>query len=421
MARRIWIVGGLLVVAVLGWTLVARTATADTAYRFVEVAQGDVESTVSATGTLQATETVEVGTQVSGQIAEIYVDFNERVEAGRLLATIDPTLLEQAVRSAEVGLARSKADLDQAGREADRMRALHEQQAITDRELDAQLYQLAVAEANYRDAEIGLERAERNLDYSEIRAPIDGVVIARNVEVGQTVAASLSAPVLFILAQDLSQMEILAAIDESDIGQIAEGQDVHFSVQAYSNRSFEGLVRQVRLEASTQDNVVTYGVVVAVDNEDGALLPGMTATIAVVVDKVENALHVPNTALRFRPTDEMVLELQAAGPLEAREGEGEAASPGADAPRGSRPAGAGRDAQNTATLWYVSDDGALRTARVRTGLSDGVNTAVTSPSEDVQAGLQVIAAVTTAAAAEAVENPFQAQQQDGPPGRGGVR
>lgn len=421
MARRIWIIGGLLVVAVLGWTLVARTATADTAYRFVEVAQGDVESTVSATGTLQATETVEVGTQVSGQIAEIYVDFNERVEAGRLLATIDPTLLEQAVRSAEVGLARSKADLDQAGREADRMRALHEEQAITDRELDAQLYQLAVSEANYRDAEIGLERAERNLDYSEIRAPIDGVVIARNVEVGQTVAASLSAPVLFILAQDLSQMEILAAIDESDIGQIDEGQDVHFSVQAYSDRSFEGQVRQVRLEASTQDNVVTYGVVVAVDNEDGALLPGMTATIAVVVDKVENALHVPNTALRFRPTDEMVLALQAAAPPEGQGGEGQATSPGADEARGSRQAGAGRNAQNTATLWYVADDGALRTARVRTGLSDGVNTVVTSPSEDVEAGLQVIAAVTTTAAAEAVENPFQSQQQDGPPGRGGVR
>ena len=421
MARRIWIVGGLLVVAVLSWTLVARTATADTAYRFVEVAQGDVESTVSATGTLQATETVEVGTQVSGQIAEIYVDFNERVEAGRLLATIDPTLLEQAVRSAEVGLARSKADLDQAGREADRMRALHEQQAITDRELDAQLYQLAVAEANYRDAEIGLERAERNLDYSEIRAPIDGVVIARNVEVGQTVAASLSAPVLFILAQDLSQMEILAAIDESDIGQIAEGQDVHFSVQAYSTRSFEGLVRQVRLEASTQDNVVTYGVVVAVDNEDGALLPGMTATIAVVVDEVENALHVPNTALRFRPTEEMVLALQAAAPPEGRGGEGQAASPGAGEVRGSRQPGAGRDAANTATLWYVAEDGALRRARVRTGLSDGVNTVVTSPSDDVEAGLQVIAAVTTTAAAESVENPFQSQQQDGPPGRGGIR
>lgn len=419
MKRPIWIVGILLIGAVV-WTTMARTASAGTAYRFVEVSTGDLESTVSATGTLQATETVEVGTQVSGQIAEIYVDFNESVETGQLLATIDPTLLEQAVRSAQVGLARAKAELDQTGREADRTRQLFEQDVVTQQELDAQLYQLALAQASYSDAEIGLERAQRNLEYSEIRAPIDGVVIARNVEVGQTVAASLSAPVLFILAQDLAQMEILAAVDESDIGQIAEGMDVHFSVQAYPDLSFDGQVRQVRLEASTQDNVVTYGVVVAVDNDGGKLLPGMTATISVVVERVEAALKVPNTALRFRPTEEMLLAVEREERPSANGADGVPAErDGEPAAGGQRSAGMNPD--QVATLWYVTEEGALRAARVSTGLTDGVSTVVTSRSDDVRAGLQVIAAVTTATAAEAVENPFQSQQQDGPPGRGGIR
>lgn len=417
MKRRIWIVSALLIAAVVSATLVARTASADTAYRFVEVSAGDLESTVSATGTLQATETVEVGTQVSGQIAELYVDFNESVVTGQLLATIDPTLLQQAVRSAEVGLARARAELDQAEGEAERTRQLFERAVVTQAELDVQLYQLALAEASYSDAEIGLERAQRNREYSEIRAPIDGVVIARNVEVGQTVAASLSAPVLFILAQDLAQMEILAAVDESDIGQIAEGLDVHFSVQAYPDMSFEGRVRQVRLEASTQDNVVTYGVVVSVDNESGKLLPGMTATIEVVVERVEDALTVPNTALRFRATEEMLLAVERE--VEAPGDRGPTAGEGGEPPAELR-RGAGAGGGNTATLWYVAEDGSLRMARVETGLSNGVSTVVTSRSEDIRAGLQVIAAVTTASSAEAVENPFQTQQQSGPPGRGGV-
>ena len=359
--RRIWIISSLLVVATLGWALAARTGTASTTYRYVSVSEGTIESTVSATGTLQATETIEVGTQVSGQIAQIYVDFNEAVEAGQLLATIDPTLLEQAVRSAEVGLARRKAELDQTTSEAFRTQQLRDQQVVSEQELAVQLYQLSLAQANYKDAEIALERAQRNLEYSEIRAPIGGVVIARNVEVGQTVAASLSAPVLFVLAQDLGQMEILAAVDESDIGQIAQGQDVHFSVQAYADRNFEGHVQQVRLQASAQDNVVTYGVVVSVDNADGALLPGMTATIAVVIEKAENALSVSNTALRFQPTEDMLLSMpERAAPTDGAAAEG---APAGAARSGNRPAGAARGGANAgsvANLWYVDADGALR-------------------------------------------------------------
>ena len=195
---------------------------------------------MTATGVVQATETVEVGTQVSGQIAEIYVDFNDRVSAGDLIARIDPTILEQEVQSADVNLARNQAELDQTRRELERTTELHETQVVTDSELDLASYRFALAEAAFRSAEINLERARRNLEYTEVRAPISGVVVSRDVEVGQTVAASLSAPILFLLAQDLSEMEILASVDESDIGLIHEGQPVHFTVQAYPERAFNG-------------------------------------------------------------------------------------------------------------------------------------------------------------------------------------
>lgn len=381
---------------------------------------GDVESTVTATGNVQATETVEVGTQVSGQIAQLYVDFNDRVAEGELLARIDPTILEQEVRSARVNLARNQAELDQALRELERVESLHAAGVLTQTEFEVAQYQQALAEAGYESAEISLERAQRNLQYTEIRAPIDGVVIGRAVELGQTVAASLSAPVLFVLAHDLAQMEILASVDESDIGQIREGQSVHFNVQAYPDRTFEGTVRQVRLEASTQDNVVTYSVLIAVGNEDGSLLPGMTATLDIVLERLEDVLAIPNTALRFRATTEMQEAVVRSAdparerPAAATEGSGSAFT--ADAPT---PLTQGLRGEATSMLWYLDADAQLRVARIRTGLSDGTQTVILDAPDNVQAGLQVIAAVTTAPAETAAENPFQTQQQTG--GAGGRR
>ena len=242
---------------------------------------------------------------------------------------------------------------------------------------------------------------------------------------------------LFVRAQDLARVEILASVDESDIGRITEGQEVHFGVQAYADRQFEGHVQQVSLRASTQDNVVTYGV--AVDNEDGALLPGMTATIDVVIEKVENALVVWTTALRFRPTGERLgaqgernrsPQVGEDGAVDGSGGPRQTGSAGERRGRGLRQAGAGQGragggaerSGGIATLWYETEDGVRRTARVRTGLTDGVQTAVTSPSEAVQPGLPVIAAVTTVACEVAtVGNPFQQQQSTPPRGRGGPR
>jgi len=418
--RKIWVGTVLAGVAVLAWAVTMNANTAGTSYRFVEVAMGDVESTVTATGNVQATETVEVGTQVSGQIAQLYVDFNDRVAEGELLARIDPTILEQEVRSARVNLARNQAELDQALRELERVESLHAAGVLTQTEFEVAQYQQALAEAGYESAEISLERAQRNLQYTEIRAPIDGVVIGRAVELGQTVAASLSAPVLFVLAHDLAQMEILASVDESDIGQIREGQSVHFNVQAYPDRTFEGTVRQVRLEASTQDNVVTYSVLIAVGNEDGSLLPGMTATLDIVLERLEDVLAIPNTALRFRATTEMQEAVVRSAdparerPAAATEGSGSAFT--ADAPT---PLTQGLRGEATSMLWYLDADAQLRVARIRTGLSDGTQTVILDAPDNVQAGLQVIAAVTTAPAETAAENPFQTQQQTG--GAGGRR
>src|ERR1044071_7984235 len=292
------------------------------AYRYATITRGNLESTVSATGALSAVTTVQVGTQVSGQVSQIYVDFNDRVKKGQLLARIDPTLQQQAVLDAQAGVVRAQADLDRSKSEYDRNKTLYDQKVLTATEFNTAQYNYTVAQASVKSAQVALDRARKNLSYTEIYAPIDGVVVQRNVDVGQTVAASLSAPQIFLIANDLSQMQILANVDESDIGQIHEGQPVRFTVQAYANQTFEGSVRQVRLQSATTENVVNYTVVVTVANPKGTLLPGMTATVEFLTGSAENALIVPNAALRFRATPEMMAEAgvsNATGPRTAAE------------------------------------------------------------------------------------------------------
>jgi HlyD family secretion protein len=280
-------------------------------YRFATVERGNLEAAVSATGTLSAVTTVQVGTQVSGKIVEIKADFNDRVKKGQLVARIDPTILQQTVRDAQAGLERNQAEFEQAEREYKRAAGLFERKVLTEIEFNTAKYALAVARANVKSAQVAVDRARQNLAYTEIYAPIDGIVVERNVDVGQTVVASMSTPQLFLMAQDLSQMQILASVDESDIGAIHDGQNVRFSVQAYPNEKFNGQVKQVRLQSKTTENVVNYTVVVLVSNNDGKLLPGMTATLEFLTGTVTDALLVPNSALRFRPTDQMRAEVAA--------------------------------------------------------------------------------------------------------------
>ena len=329
--KKLWAFLTVVTTAGVLYGILGGSSANEVSYRFVEVERGTVEKVVASTGNMQATETVEVGTQVSGLLSEIQVDFNDQVKKGQLLARIDPTILQQEVRSAEASLARSRAELDQANRTLARATELFDQGVATALDLETSQYQYDVASASLEQSQVNLERAERNLEYTEIRAPIDGVVIERAVELGQTVAASMSAPVLFILAGDLGEMEILASVDESDIGLINHGQEVQFTVQAYPGETFHGEVGQVRLQSSVMDNVVTYDVVISVDNADGRLLPGMTATVEFIVARASDALKVSNSALRFTPTQSMMAEL---AELRDKEGGAERRPPG---PRPRRP------------------------------------------------------------------------------------
>jgi HlyD family secretion protein len=404
----------LLVLAAV-WIYQRRADGEESPYRFATVERGDLEAIVSATGKLDAVTTVQVGTQVSGQIEQILVDFNDKVKKGQLIARIDPTLQEQAVRDAQAGLERNQAEREQAEREYDRNRQLFERKVLTEIEFNNAKYALAVARANVKSAEVALDRARRNLAYTAIYAPIDGIVVERNVSVGQTVAASLNTPQLFLIANDLAHMQILASVDESDIGVIADGQPVRFSVQAYPNRTFPGRVQQVRLQSTTQENVVNYTVVVNVDNPDGKLLPGMTATIEFVTGSASNVLLVPNAALRFRPTKAMFAEMRAQRGQSADDAARERRWQGRDAAGGARDrnqAGAGRRA-NVAMLWYLGEDGKLATARVRTGLTDGQRTQV--EGEKLSEGMQLIIGVTQASPANASTSPFQSPMQPSGP------
>src|SRR5918998_3556615 len=301
---------GLTLLAGGAWFYRHADAKETPAYRFAAVERGSLQSAVSATGALSAVRTVQVGTQVSGQVSGIYVDFNDRVRKGQLLARIDPTLQQQAVEEARAGLERAEAQLSLAQAEYARNKQLFDAKIVTASEFGTVQSNFSVQQANVKSARIALERAQKNLAYTNIYAPIDGVIVERNVDVGQTVAASLSAPQLFLIANDLSQMQILASVSESDIGSIKEGQPAKFTVQSYPDQTFRGTVEQVRLQSKTQDNVVNYTAVVRVQNENGRLLPGMTATVKFLTASADSVLLVPNAALRYTPSAE---ELTAAG------------------------------------------------------------------------------------------------------------
>jgi HlyD family secretion protein len=432
--RILIVAAGVLVAVVVAWTWLRNAQGETSPYRFAPVERGNLEAIVTSTGTLSAVTTVQVGTQVSGQIESIKADFNDHVKQGQLIATIDPTLQQQAVLDAQAGLERNQAEQEQAQREYDRNRQLFERKVLTEIDFNTAKYALAVARANVKSAAVALDRARRNLAYTRIYAPIDGIVVQRNVDVGQTVAASLNTPQLFLIANDLAHMQILASVDESDIGMIKDGQAVRFSVQAYPNISFPGTVQQVRLQSTNTENVVSYTVVVAVDNEEGKLLPGMTATLEFVTGSASNVLLVPNVALRFRPTEAMVAEMRAqrAGQRTANGeqaanaerqnrwrqaeagGAGPAGAAGAAAGNGNANRGLGGRRPDSAMLWYLDSDGKLATARVHIGLTDGQRTQV--EGQKLREGMQIIVGVTQAAQdANATSNPFQQQRTQGPP------
>lgn len=418
MKRNTWIISAVAAAVAFGgyWLYAKNSKPEESPYRFVPVEKGDISALVSATGALNAVTTIEVGTQVSGRIDGLFADFNDKVTKGQLVARIDPTLQQQSVRDAEAGLERARAEFEQAELEYRRNLSLFDQKVLTEIEFNSAKYQRAVASASMKSAQVALDRARQNLSYTAIYAPIDGIVVERNVNVGQTVAASLSAPKLFMIANDLSRMQILASVDESDIGTIKEGQPVTFTVQAYPDEVFTGSVQKVRLQSVTTENVVNYTVVVEVANKGSKLLPGMTASVDFRIGEAKNVFKVANAALRFRPTEEMTAQLrermaarraaaQAAGESDGREGGPRSGSEGPSNPGSAIAGGAGpgngggaqgagnrQRSANSAMLWYLDAEGKLATARVRTGLSDGQSTEISG--RDLKEGMQVIAGVT---------------------------
>jgi HlyD family secretion protein len=424
-----------------------RSARSGGTFQLAEVKRGDIENTVSSTGTLSAVNSVDVGAQVSGIIDSLYVDFNSRVKAGQVLAVLDTTITASQVFDARAGLLRAKAQLEQAEAEYNRNKPLYEDGYLSATEFISIKTAYDAAVASYRSAEASLQRAQRNLDYTTITSPIDGTVIQRNVDAGQTIQASFQAPTLFIIATDLKSMQIEANVDESDIGLIKEGMHVNFTVQAYPDDTFTGTVRQVRLQPTTIQNVVNYTVVVDASNESGKLLPGMTATVDFIIEERRDVLLVPNSALQFKPDQAMLDKImkdfrretaarRPAGADSAREGSREASAAGGRSDRGGAHRGSGSGFAGFAAggggagsssggsapsrVFYVGADGEPSIAFFTAGATDGRNTEV-KESRMIVEGMNVITGITKAdKKANTAVTPFGMPRPPGG-GRGGHR
>ncbi len=297
------IVGLILIAGVIFYFayLKPRLAEKKIEYTYTALEQGDIESTISTTGTIEAVNTVQVGTQISGTISKIYVDHNDKVRQGQLLAKMDTRLLQTSLENAKANVAVASTKVHQAKDEFLRNSALYDKKVINEKEFKDSEYLYEQTLSNEKSALAAERTSEVNLGYAHIMAPIAGTITERRVEEGQTVAASFATPTLFIIAEDLSKMQILANVDESDIGYIYAGMTARFTVQTYPNKNFFGRVTEVRLQPVTINNVVNYIVVVDVDNKRNLLLPGMTANIDFIVETGKNVLLINNSALRFHP------------------------------------------------------------------------------------------------------------------------
>jgi len=377
-------------------------------YKFGKIESGPITATVAATGTLNPVVSVQVGSQISGQIREILVDFNSIVKQGQLIARLDPETYQLRVRQAEADLeatraasavqraevARAAASLLDAQRDYERKKMLVEKNFISAAERDKAATTLDAAkaaadvaaaqvrnsEAVVRQRESQLAQARVDLERTAIRSPVDGVVVKRSVDTGQTVAASLQAPELFVIARNLSDMQVEAAIDEADVGRIQVGQKATFTVDAFPGRGFEGAVTQVRKAAKVESNVVSYTVVISAGNPDLSLLPGMTANVRIVTAHKDKVLKAPNATLRFRPP-----------------------SNGDDKPAGSGTKTRGRDAAGSGRVWVLGSDGKPQAIPVKLGLTDGSMTEVLEG--EVAEGMEVLVGTQTPAAKSATSGP----------------
>lgn len=304
--KTLWIIIGILAAALIIWLVFRPTGKESVNLETANVQRIDISSSVTATGTVEPVTKVEVGTQVSGIISKLYVDYNDVVKAGQVIAEMDKVNLQAELSAANAQLATAKTEYEYQQKEYNRMKTLHDKELISDSEFDQAQYQYQSSKNAYSQTQASYTKVKRNLSYATITSPIDGVVISKAVEEGQTVAAGFSTPTLFTIAKDLTDMQVIANVDEADIGQVKEGQRVTYTVAAYPDDVFEGRVKQVRLQPTTTSNVVTYEVVIGAPNPDLKVKPGLTATITIYTLEEEDVLSVPTKALRFRPDPEIL-------------------------------------------------------------------------------------------------------------------
>jgi len=424
-------------------------------YYTAPVESGEIKQVVEATGTINAVITVQVGSQVSGTISKLYVDFNSHVKKGQLIAKIDPPLFEGALSQAKADLENAKANLAvaiantakakaaevQTKADYERNLGLSKQGVISQQSLDvakanadsaaaqvtAALAQENQARAQVQQKEAAVQVAQTNLDYTIIHAPIDGTVVARNVDVGQTVAASLQAPTLFTIAQDLTKMQVYAKTDESDVGQIRSGQEVTFKVDAYPRETFSGTVSQVRMNSTVVQNVVTYDTIIDFDNPELKLFPGMTAYVSIPVATAANVLKVPNGALRYKPdlpAEEIRALYQKSGIPEnaggrvqpsARAESSPAAAPRTQANGSRKGGGASSDSTphesqvpryDSQVIWKLASDKSLQPVRIKTGITDHTFTEVIQDlNGELKAGDELVTGVAQGKASATAPRP----------------
>ncbi len=385
-------------------------------FRTTEIKSGNINLTVTATGQLSAVTTVDVGTQVSGTIVKLNADFNSKVHRGEIIAVLDTTTLYAAVEDAEANLNHIKAQIIAAKSNYKTEKSLYE------KKLDSQInYDLALSNyksliAQEQQAKADLQKAQINLKYATIKAPINGIVISRNVDVGQTVAASLSAPTLFTIANDLKNMQVQAEVDESDIGKVKVGQEVSFTVDAYPDQTFHGIVSQVRLAPQEIQNVVNYTVIINVNNDKLLLMPGMTATVSIYVAHKDDVLEIPDIAFYFQPSENIIEHSYTSN----NENNNSANPDKQQMTRGKR-FGAGNNKhfrgkndslvqENKQTIWLLDKNQKVYPVKVKTGLDDGTYTQI--ENQNLKAGEEVVLGTLSASVPQSKNvNPFAPQNR----------
>jgi HlyD family secretion protein len=433
MKKKVFIISTSIVIAAVIFLVVFKPfkkKDAEVTFETVKVEKGNITNTVTATGTIEAVISVNVGTQVSGIINKVYVDFNDVVKKGQLLAEIDKKSLTNQLEQTRATVDQARAQLTYQEATFNRMKVLYEKKLIAQSDYDQALFNYENAKASLTNANAAYDRNKVNLDYATIYSPIDGVVLNRAIEEGQTVAASFNTPTLFTIVNDLTQMEVQTSVDEADIGKVKQGQRVEFTVDAYTDLKFEGTVSEVRLQPVTTNNVVTYVVILNAPNPDKKLMPGMTASATIFIDEKENTLLLSGKALRFTPSQaymqKMLAKRAAQGIIKDMPSGGPYRKPGATAsasgtsgtpgnmPPGNPLAGmplpgAGFGKDGGKVVWVKNAQGGIRPNPIKTGIDNGTNVEVLSglkEGDEVIISMSGEGSATTKKTTEGPRGPF---------------